>query len=51
MKMQENKKNIKSIGKYVIFDKQTVEISSQRPGNYPKCVLWPRCQFGLEFMI
>ena len=37
--MQENEKNIKKIGKNAIFDKKTVEISSKRPGNYPKCML------------
>ena len=31
--MQENKKNIKSIGKYAIFDKKKVDITSERPGN------------------
>ena len=40
--MQENEKNIKSIGKYAIFDKKTVDISSERPGNYPKYMLWLR---------
>ena len=49
--MQENEKNIKSIGKYTIFDKKTVDISSERMVNYPKCMLWPRCQFGLDFSI
>ena len=44
-------KKYKSIGKYAIFDKKTVDISSERPGNYPKCMLWPRCQFGLDFSI
>ena len=44
-------KNIKKTDKKTIFDIRTVEISSERPGNYPKCVLWPRCQFGLEFRI
>ena len=37
--MQENEKNIKSIGKYVIFSKKTVDISLERPDNYPKCML------------
>ena len=45
------KKNIKKDGKNAIFDKKTIEISSERPGNYPKCVLLPRCQFGLDFNI
>ena len=40
--MQENKKNIKRIGKYAIFYKKTVDISSERPDNYPKCMLWLR---------
>ena len=44
-------KNIKKTDKNTIFDKRTVKISLERPGNYPKCVLWPRCQFGLEFRI
>ena len=42
MKIQENKKNIKSIGKYVIFDEKTVDISLEKPGNYPKSMLWLR---------
>ena len=37
--MQENEKNIKSICKYAIFDKKTVDISSERSGNYHKCML------------
>ena len=49
--MQENEKNIKSIGKNAIFDKKTVDICLERPGNYPKCMLWPRCQFGLDLSI
>ena len=44
-------KNIKKNDKNTIFDNITVEISLERPGNYPKCVLWPRYQFGLEFRI
>ena len=32
-------KKYKSIGKYAIFDKKTVDISLERPGNYPKCML------------
>ena len=35
MKIQENEKNIKKIGKTTIFDMKTVKISSERPGNYP----------------
>ena len=31
MKMQENEKNIKKIGKNAIFVKKTVEISLERP--------------------
>ena len=42
MKTQENEKNLKSIGIYAIFDKKTVNISWERPGNYPKCMLWLR---------
>ena len=49
--MIENEKNIKKIGKNAVFDKKIVEIFSQKLGNYPKCVLWPRCQFGLDFRI
>ena len=49
--MQENEKHIKKIGKNAIFDKKIVEISSERPGYYSKCVLWPRCQFGLDIKI
>ena len=41
--MQENEKNIKSIGRYAIFDEKTVDISLERPSNYPKCMLWPTC--------
>ena len=37
--MQKNKKNIKKTDKNIIFDNRTVEISSERPGNYPKCML------------
>ena len=37
--MKENEKNIKKIGKNAVFDKKIVEISSERPGDYPKCVL------------
>ena len=51
MKIQENKKNIKSIGKYAISYKKRVDITSERPGNYPKCMLWLRYQFGLDFCI
>ena len=36
--MQENKKMLKKLIKKN-FDNKTVEISSERPGNYPKCVL------------
>ena len=32
-------KNIKKTDKNTIFDKRTVKISVERPGNYPKCVL------------
>ena len=52
--MNENagkEKNIKKITQNAIFNKKTVEISSERPGNYPKCVLFSRCQFGLDFRI
>ena len=34
-----------------IFDKKIVDISSERPGNYTKCMLWPRCQFSLDLSI
>ena len=37
--MQENKKNTEKTNKNSIFDNRTVEISSERPGSYPKCVL------------
>ena len=33
MKIEENEKNIKSIGKSTIFDKKKVDITSERPGN------------------
>ena len=52
-KMNENArkwKNIKKTDKNTIFDNITVEISSKRPSNYPKCVLWPRCQSGFDFI-
>ena len=32
-------KNIKKTYKNTIFDKRTVEISLERPGNYTTCVL------------
>ena len=51
MKMQENEKILKTTDKNTIFDNRTVEISSERPGNYPKCMLSPRCQFGLDLSI
>ena len=50
--MQENDKNYKNckkIGKNIIVNKKTLERSSDEPGNYPRCVLWQRCQFGLDF--
>ena len=28
-----------------------LERSSDEPGNYPRCVLWQRCQLGLDFWI
>ena len=40
--MQEKEKKYKSIGKYAIFDKKIVDKSSERSGNYPKCMLWLR---------
>ena len=42
MKMQEydkNDKNCKNIGKNEIFNKKTVERSSDGPCNYCRCVL------------
>ena len=51
MKIHENEKNIRKISKNAVFDKKTIEIASERPGNYPKCVLWPRSKFGLDFKI
>ena len=49
--MQEKEKNTEKTDKNSIFDNRTIEISSDTPGNHPKCVLWPRYQFGLEFRI
>ena len=35
IKMQENDKNYKKIGKNTIVNKKTLERSSDEPGNYP----------------
>ena len=37
--MQQIKKNIKKISKNAVFDKKTVEMSSERLGNYNKYVI------------
>ena len=39
IKMQENDKNYKKIGKNAIVNKKTLERSSDEPSNYPRCVL------------
>ena len=52
MKMQEydkNDKNCKKIGKNEIFNKKMAERSSDQLGNFPRCVLWQRCRFDLDF--
>ena len=51
IKMQENDKIGKKIGKNTIFNKKTFERSSDKPGNYPICMLWQRCRLGLDFWI
>ena len=47
--MQENI-NIKKTDKNTIFDKRTVEISSERPGNYPGCVLLKKMSIFFRFL-
>ena len=39
IKIQENDKNYKKISKNIIFNKKMLERSSDKPGNYPKCML------------
>ena len=39
IKIQENDKNCKKIGKNIIFNKKMLERSSDEPSNYPRCVL------------
>ena len=54
IKMQENDKNYKKckkIGKNIIVSKKTLERSSDKPGNYSRCVLWKRYRLGLDFWI
>ena len=51
IKMQENDKIVKKIGKNTIFNRKTLERSSDKPGNYPICMLWQRCRLGLDFWI
>ena len=54
IKIQENDKsykNCKKISKNTIVNKKTFERSSDEPGNYPKYVLWQRCQLRLDFWI
>ena len=51
IKIQENDKNSKKIGKNTIVNKKMLEWSSDEPTNYPRCVLWQRCQLGLDFWI
>ena len=51
IKKQENDKIGKKIGKNTIFNKKTFERSSDKPGNYPICMLWQRYRFGLDFRI
>ena len=54
IKMQENDKNYtncKKICKNTIVNKKTLERSSNKPGNYPICMLWQRCRLGLDSWI
>ena len=39
IKIQENDKNFKKIGKNTIVNKKMLEWSSDEPTNYPRCVL------------
>ena len=39
IKIQENDKNFKKIGKNTIVNKKILKRSSDEPGNYPRCVL------------
>ena len=39
IKIQENDKNFKKIGKNTIINKKMLEWSSDEPTNYPRCVL------------
>ena len=54
IEMQENDKNYKNCKKFcknTIVNKKTLERSSDKPGNYPRCVLWQRYRLGLDFCI
>ena len=51
IKMQENDKNYKKICKNTIVNKKMFERSSDKPGNYPRCVLWQRSRLSLDFWI
>ena len=44
-------KIVKKICKNTIVNKKTLERSSDKPGNYPRCVLWKKYRLGLDFCI
>ena len=44
-------KIVKILVKNAIFNKKTLERSSDEPDNYPICMLWQRSRLGLDFWI
>ena len=51
IKIKRHYKIVKKISKNTSFINKTVERSLDGLDNYPRCVLWQRCRFGLNFWI